>query len=164
MSENMVIDEYLDAMDDVLLKAHVVPFSGKKSVTDVETLKDLIDNIRMNMPVEIKQAKKIVQERKAIIDEANKQAEEIITRAENRANALVANNEITKAAEAKAADIEKQAVIKARAVKNAADEYLAETLAKTEEVLSASLTNVRRIKSTIKSPKPAPNPNIPVQR
>lgn len=160
---DILMEEYLDAMDDILEKAQNVPFSGKKAMVDVEQLKDCIDHIRMNMHPEVKQAKKIVQERKSIIDEANKQADEIITRAEARANALVANHEITKTAEAKAAEIEKQAVIKARAVKNATDEYISDVLTKAEETLANSLANVKRTKSTIKVPKNASNPNVPKQ-
>lgn len=158
----LMIEDYLELMDDVLDKAQNIPLSAKKALVDVEQLRDCIDKIRMNMPSEIKQAKKIVQERKSIIDEANKQAENIVTRAEARAKDLVANHEITKAAEAKAAEAEKQAVIKARAVKNATDEYIVDMLTKTEESLAASLAAVKRTKGTIKVQKPQqPNPNVP---
>ena len=104
---DFVMDDYLDLMDDILEKSKPI-FGSKKCMIDADQLRDCIDHIRMSMPDEIKQSKKIVNERKSIIDEANKQAEEIVTRAETRANALVANHEIVKAAEAKAA--EKEAV------------------------------------------------------
>ncbi len=158
---DIMIEDYLELMDDVLDKAQSIPLSGKKALVDVEQLRDCIDKIRLNMPTEIKQAKKIVQERKSIIEEAQKQAEDIVTRAETRAKDLVAQHEITKAAEAKALETEKQAVIKARAVKNATDEYITDMLTKTEEALAASLNAVKRTKSTIKVSKPAANPNVP---
>ena len=117
-----LFEDYLDAMDEILDKAQAIPFSSKKSVVDVDQLRECIDHIRMYTPDEIKNAKSIVQDRKSLMDDAKKQAEEIITRAEARASAMVENSEITKAAQAKAAEIEKNALIKARAVKNAADE------------------------------------------
>lgn len=163
----VMMEDYLDTMDEILDKAQTFPLSAKKSLVDVDQLRDCIDHIRMNIPSEVKQAKKIVQERKSIIDDANKQADEIVTRAENRAGALVANHEITKAAEARALEIEKQAVMKAKAVKDAADGYITDVLSKTEETLAASLTAVRRTKGTIKAPRnsaPAVNPNIPIQQ
>ncbi len=157
----VMMEDYLDTMDEMLDKARPSMLSAKKYLIDLEQFRDCIDHIRMNIPAEMKQAKKIVSERKSIIDEANRQADEIVTRAETRAAALVANHEITKAAEAKAAEIEKQALAKAKAVKSATDQYITDTLSKAEETLTASLTAVKRTKSTIRSPKPAVNPNIP---
>ena len=149
-------------MDEILDKAQAIPFSSKKSVVDVDQLRECIDHIRMYTPDEIKNAKSIVQDRKSLMDDAKKQAEEIITRAEARASAMVENSEITKAAQAKAAEIEKNALIKARAVKNAADEYIIDILTKTEETLAESLTSVKRTNGSIKMPRTS-NPNIPQQ-
>lgn len=157
-----LLEDYLDAMDDLLDKAQAVPFSSKKCMIDAEQLRECIDQIRMHVPDEIKNAKNIVQDRKSLIDDAKKQAEEIVTRAEARASAMVENSEITKAAQAKAAEIEKNALIKARAVKNAADEYIIDVLTKTEETLAESLTAVKRTKGSIKMPR-STNPNIPQQ-
>lgn len=157
-----LFEDYLDAMDEILDKAQAIPFSSKKSVVDVDQLRECIDHIRMYTPDEIKNAKSIVQDRKSLMDDAKKQAEEIITRAEARASAMVENSEITKAAQAKAAEIEKNALIKARAVKNAADEYIIDVLTKTEETLAESLTSVKRTKGSIKMPRTS-NPNIPQQ-
>ena len=155
-----LFEDYLDAMDEILDKAQAIPFSSKKSVVDVDQLRECIDHIRMYTPDEIKNAKSIVQDRKSLMDDAKKQAEEIITRAEARASAMVENSEITKAAQAKAAEIEKNALIKARAVKNA--EYIIDILTKTEETLAESLTSVKRTKGSIKMPRTS-NPNIPQQ-
>lgn len=151
MSE-LMIEDYLEVMEDMLENAQSALFAPKKVIVDSEQLRDCIDKIRMNIPSEIKQAQKIVQERKSINEEANKQAEMIITRAETRAKEMTDNNAITKAAQAKAAEIEKQARLKETALKNAADEYVTNALAKAEEALSASLNAVKRAKNAVKSP------------
>lgn len=156
---DLMMEDYLELMDELLEKAQSIPLSGKKALVDVEQLSDYILNIRMCMAPEITQAKKIVNERKAIVEEAKKNAEDIIRKAESRANSLVDNHEITKAAQAKAIEIEKQALAKSRAIKSATDEYITNTLAKAEEVLAANLASVRKTKSTIKSP--VSNPNVP---
>lgn len=164
---DIMVDAYIDAMDDILEKAQSFPLSAKKALVDVDQLHECLDHIRMNLPTEVKQAKKIVSERKSIIDEANRQAEEIVTRAESRKNTLIAEHEITRAAQARAAEIEKQALVKAKAIKNATDEYIIDTLSKAEETLAASLTAVKRTKGTIKAPSAAnvpANGNIPQQR
>ena len=135
----------------MLDSSHGVPFASKKVMVDVEQMRDYLDKIRLNLPEEMRQANKIVNQRKTIIDEANKNAEDIITRAEARARDLVANHEIIKAAEAKASEIEKQALIKAKAVKDATDKYLVDMLERAEGSLSDSLNVIRRTKGTIKN-------------
>lgn len=150
-NKSVTIDACLELMDEMLEKAG--GFLGtKKGLVDLEQFKDCIDKIRLNMPDEIKNAKKLVNDRKSIIDEANRKAEKIIISAENRAKELTANHEITRLAEARAIEIEKQAQAQAKAVKTAADAYIIDHLTKTEESLTASLNAVRRTKGTIKTP------------
>ena len=59
-------------------------------MVDVEKVRDIIDDIRLNMPAEIRQAKAIVQDRADIVESAKKEAEAIVKRAEDRARAMVA--------------------------------------------------------------------------
>lgn len=66
----MNVNEILDTIDDMLDKAWGLPLSGGKCVVDVERLRDLVADIRLNMPGEIKQAKMIVADRKQIVDDA----------------------------------------------------------------------------------------------
>ena len=78
----MSIDEILEMMDDMLDKAVNVPFSNKKSLIDVDKMRELIDEIRLNMPREIKQAHDLVNDRKSIINNAKNEAASIVARAE----------------------------------------------------------------------------------
>ena len=100
----MNIDELLDVMDETLEEAVNLPFTGGKRMVDVEKVRDIIDDIRLNMPAEIRQAKAIVQDRADIVESAKKEAEAIVKRAEDRARAMVAQEAIVKAAQQKATD------------------------------------------------------------
>ena len=95
----MNIDELLDVMDETLEEAVNLPFTGGKRMVDVEKVRDIIDDIRLNMPAEIRQAKAIVQDRADIVESAKKEAEAIVKRAEDRARAMVAQEAIVKAAQ-----------------------------------------------------------------
>lgn len=159
----LMVDDFLDLMDEILDRAQAVPFSNKKSMVEVDQIRDCIDKIRLNLPTEIKQAKKIVQERKSIIDDANRQANEIITKSEVRAKELVSESEITKSAQTKAADIlrsaeiraseiENMALDKSKTLKTATDDYITSTLTKAETTVASALESIRQIKGTIKSP------------
>ena len=48
-----------------------MPFTGGKRMVDVEKVRDIMDDIRLSMPQEIKQARAIVEDRGRIVDDAN---------------------------------------------------------------------------------------------
>ena len=147
----MVIDEILDMMDDLLDNASSVPFSVKKSIVDCDKLREYINEIRLNLPPEIKQAKMIVRDRQTIINDANKEAENIVRRAEDKAKVIVSNDEITKAAKAKAVEMVNQAQAKSKEIKNAANKYIDDVLVQAEECLQANLTDIRKTRQAVKS-------------
>ena len=86
----MTIDELLDVMDDTLEEATNLPFTGGKRVVDVEKVREIIDDIRLNMPAEIRQAKNVVRDRNNILETAKLEASAIVKQAEERARTLVA--------------------------------------------------------------------------
>ena len=96
------IESMLEALEELLEEGVSVPLSGGKRFVDVEQARDIIDDIRINMPQEILQAKAIVQDKAQIIAKANKEAEEIVRKAEERARRLVDEQEIVAKATEKA--------------------------------------------------------------
>ena len=157
-------------MDDLLDSAASVPFSVKKSIIDCDQMRDYINEIRLNLPQEIKQAKLIVRDRQSIMSEATKEADAVIRRAEDRAKVIVSNDEITKAAKARAADILNQAQGKAKEIKNVANKYIDDVLVRSEECLQANLADIRRTRQAIKTlpaqsqpvlPQPGQNNGVP---
>ena len=80
------IEEVLDLMDEMIDKASSVPFTNKK-VIDIEKMREYIDSIRYNLPTDIKKAKELQNDKAIIMTEANKKAEVIIKKAEERAEA-----------------------------------------------------------------------------
>lgn len=147
----MLIEEILDMMDDILDEAAAVPFSSKKAVIDTEKMRNCISDLRLNMPDQIKDAKNIVRDRKDILDDANKEAEQIVKRAEERAKMIISNDEITKAAKQKGIEMLTMAQSKTKEIKNASNKYIDDILRQTEECLQANLADIRRTRSTIKS-------------
>ena len=147
----MIIDDILDMMDDLLDKAATVPLSVKKSIVDCDKIRDCINDIRLNLPQEIKQAKLIVQDRQSIIADANKEAELIIRRAEERAKIIVSNDEITKAAKQKASEMMTQSQTKAKEIRGATNDYIEDILTKTEECLQSNLSEIRKTKQAVRN-------------
>lgn len=101
----MSIDEILDDMDELLDKAGSMPFASHKSIIDGERLRELISDIRLNMPQEIKHAKMVAYDRDRIIKEAEAKAESIVRQAEDRAKVIVSKESIVREAKNRAMEV-----------------------------------------------------------
>ena len=107
----MSIEEILDDMEQLLEKAGSVPFAQHKAIIDGERLAELINDIRLNLPQEIKHAKMVAFDRDRIIKEAEAKAEQIVRQAEDRAKVIVSEEAIVREAKNRAVE----AVTKAKA-------------------------------------------------
>ena len=148
----MNMEELLDQLDEMLDRSMKIP--GGKSLISIEKFRIIIDDIRLNVPQEIKQARGIVADRAEIIANAKKDAEGIIHAAEERARALVAQEEISKLAQQKANETVAQAQAKSREMRKAAQDFVEEIMRRTDESLSANLSEVRKTRQALK-------PNVP---
>ncbi len=145
------IEELLESMDVVMDKATNVPFKPGKCMVDAEELNRIIDDIRINLPQEIRQAKAIVAERGTIIEDAKKEADEIIHKAEDRARALVNQEEIYRQAQAKAMEMVTAAQEKSKEVKKAAIEFSDNILLNTENAVTQSLEVIRQSRKGLRA-------------
>lgn len=147
----MNIEEILDMLDELLDKSWNLPLTNNRSVVDIEKIQELLDDIRMNLPSEIKQAKSIVSDRADIIATAKREADAVVRRAEDRARALIAQEEIVKQAQQKAAEILSQAQQKAKDLRAASQEFSDDLLRQSEETLTKLLTEVRTTRQAMRN-------------
>ena len=146
----MSIDETLEMMDETLDKAKQVPFSGGKCLVDVYKMHEMLSDIRLNMPTEIKQARNLVNDRKAIISDAKAEADAIIRRAEEKAKNLVSQQEITRQAQAKSNEIMTNAQQKSKELRSTTNDYVDNMLARVEELLSTDIVDVKKARNALK--------------
>ena len=144
------VESMLESLEEVLEDGMSVPLSGGKRMVDVDSARDIIDDIRVNMPQEILQAKAIVQDRAQIISKAQKEAEETVRKAEERARAILNREEIVRQAEAKAREITAQATTQASQLRSTITQYCDNMLASTQEQLQKSFGEVKRIRDELK--------------
>ncbi len=152
----MSIEELLEQFDEILDGGVRIP--GKRTIVDIEKLRALIDDIRLNIPGEIKQARGIVADRTDIITNAKREADGIIRSAEERAKALVAQEEITRLAQEKASEIISTAQTKSREMRKAAQEFVDDIMRRADEGLTANLSEVRKTRAALKQQIPTANP------
>lgn len=149
----MNMEEYLDMLGDMVDEGWSIPLSGGKVAVDADKVREIIEDIRLHMPTEIKQAKLIVADRSDIISKAKAEAEHIIHSAEERARAMVAQDEIHRQAVQRASEIMEQAQTKSREMRRAATDFAETVLKNTEETLSGSLSEVKQARTALRIPK-----------
>lgn len=147
----MTIDDILEMMDDLIDKSVTVPFSNKKCMIDSEKLREYIDNIRYNLPTEIKRARELEEDRSDILSDASSKAEEIIKQAEERAKVLVSQDEIVKQAKEAADDLTAQAKAMDLSIRNAMTDKLSATLSEAEKALTKSLKEIKAMHDAVKA-------------
>jgi len=144
------INEVLDMLDELLDHSWSLPLSGGRCVVDADKVRDLIDDIRINMPSEIKQAKAIVSDRGDILESAKAEAEAIIRKAEDRAKVLMSKEEAFKNAQAKASEMLSQTQMQSREMRTAAQSFSDDILRVTEESLVKALTELKSTRQALK--------------
>lgn len=145
----MQIEELMDKLDDVIDAAPAMPLSSKHLV-DVDKLRDLLDEMRNNLPQEIRQAKAVVKDRTEIVASARKEAEAIVKHAEERARTMTAQEAIVKAAQQRANEIATISQSQTRAMHDKMNEYCDSILRKTEELMAKNVGEVKSLRANIR--------------
>ncbi|MCR4594686.1 MAG: hypothetical protein K5761_06495 [Clostridiales bacterium] len=168
----MTIESLLDEIESILEEGKAVPFTSNLLV-DASAIKTAIEDIRLNMPDELMQARKIASERKEILANAQSNADDIIEKAHLRAKEIIAEDEITRGAEANAAEIMQQARQKANEIeeqarataaelteqakswstelRDNASEYVENIVALADETLTNSVNDIRRTRQQLRT-------------
>lgn len=146
----MEIFTLLETIEDLLENSRTLPFSNK-TIVDRDEIFDIIKEIRLKLPDELKQAKWVKEERTRIIQEAEKEGEDIVKEAENRIIAMIDEHEITR----KAYD-EKQRIIEsaneiARQMSEGTKEYADNILGEVEETILTLKNNIEAAQATVDS-------------
>ena len=154
----MSIDEILEEMEALLDKSMTIPIVGHKKVVDGERMKELINDVRLNLPHELKEAKKIEYDCQRILNEAKINAEAIIRKAEERAAQICSKEAVVEEAKKKAYEILSKAQASAKNIEAAAALSVAKMLNETETTYNKNLMDIKRTKERVATAlKTSPN-------
>ena len=131
----MEVFELLEEIESLIEDGKALPFTAKR-IVDVEVLEQILEEIKRKMPDEMKQAKWIKEERTRILQEANKEAEDIVKEAENRIIEMIDEHEITKQAYIRQDQIIDEAKRHSREITEGTKTY-------TDEILSEAETKIK---------------------
>ena len=141
------IEEYIDS-------CKFQPLSSTKILVNKEELEELLTELRMKTPEEIKRYQKIISNKEAILADAQAKADAIIAQAQVQTSELVSEhqimqqayaqaNEVVMIATKQAQEILDKATSDANDIRMGAITYTDELLKNTEEILSHALDSSR---------------------
>lgn len=145
----MEIFTLLETMEDIIEKSKSVPFTDK-GVVDKEELLEIIREIRLKLPEDLKQAKWVKEERARIMQEAQKEADEIVKEAEKRIISMIDEHEITRKAYDEKTKIIETAHEMAREMSEGTKDYADNILGDIEAKIEALETDMNNVQMTIK--------------
>jgi len=128
----------VDRLEALVSGGWRVPFTTRAAV-DENVFFDIIDQMRVSIPQEVKQANELLQERETVLAAAAEEAERIIDEAKEQAARLLDEHELAAAARAEAASIKQQAQREAEEIRLGADDYALGILSDLEGRLSSLL-------------------------
>lgn len=143
------IEQLIDEIEELIEGCKYQPFSSSKIIVEKEEIDDLLRELRMKTPEEIKRYQKIISNKEAILNDARKKAEALIQETTIHTNELISEheimqqayaqaNEIVTMASGQAQEILDNATLEANSVRTAAMQYMDDMLAHLENIISSA--------------------------
>ncbi len=138
----MDILHLVDRLEELVNTARQVPLTNNIMV-DQDRLIDLIDQMRVSIPDEVKKAQKTLADRDKILAQSKEEAERTLMVAREERDKMLLRENVAVAAQNKAEQIIDQAKQEAELIKGDADDYVIESLGELEAQLERTLSQAR---------------------
>jgi hypothetical protein len=138
----MDILHLVDRLEELFNESRTVPFT-RNAVVDEDKMLDIIDQMRVTIPNEVKQAQQIVTQRDRFLAQAQEEAARIVALAREKAEQMVEHESIVKSAMTRADQILAQARLDAQATRRDADDYVIDGLQHLDSEITRLQTQVR---------------------
>jgi vacuolar-type H+-ATPase subunit H len=137
------VEGYLAQMEQLLAEARPVPLSASIMVNRKE-FEDVIDDIRASLPEELRQSRWVIKERDDVLEQAEREAEQIVNDARNEAARLVSETEVVHQSQRQAERILEEAREQSRVMRLETEDYVDGKLANFEIVLAKTMKQVEK--------------------
>jgi hypothetical protein len=141
-AERLDFELLLNRLEDVVQTGSHVPFSARVLVDQQDCL-GIIDQMRLALPKELEQARRILAEQDAIMEQARTEAESIAEEARKHVTREALAHEIVREARIRAAEIDQQAQDGAVQARREADEYARQLLQRLTSRVEQTLRSLR---------------------
>lgn len=144
---NRLIDMLYEQIEDAKSPA----LKPNMSMVDRDDLLDLLDELRAQLPIEIKRAQELLAARDKFVEDAKRDVERIMRQADLEAKAKISDSEVLTAARLKSQSIVNNAEERSKRLYQVANEYAEDALARTEEAIQMALDEVKQSRIRFRS-------------
>ena len=145
------IEDIISALYDMVQDARALPLGADKCILERDKVLDMLDEVIAHMPVELKQARTIVESRNELIGQARREAENTIRQAQEKANQMVSEEAIYQEAKRQCQEMVLQTQSRMAELRKASNDYMDDALRRTEEAIAMSLEDVRDTRTKFKA-------------
>jgi cell division septum initiation protein DivIVA len=138
----MDILHLIDRLEELFNDSRPIPFTHNV-IVDEDRMLDLIDQMRVAIPDEVKKAQQLTAQRDRILAQAQEEVNRTLALAREKSDQLVERDSIVEAAKSRSDQIIEQAQLDIVAMRREADVYVLETLTRLEMEMDRSLTQIR---------------------
>lgn len=133
----------IQRLEEIVLEAQRIPFGNRILLAESELL-EIVDQMRINVPEEIRDARRIMREREAIPRDAQREAEQILQNAREQANRMISDEAIVREAEARSEQMIEDAQNAVAQARREMDAYSMNMLRDVEHRLNTHLSSIHR--------------------
>jgi vacuolar-type H+-ATPase subunit H len=149
----MDILHLIDRLESLVTDSFHIPFTSNVVVQE-DAFLDVIDQMRVTIPEEVKLAKRTEAERERLLMQAQEEANRLVDMARDKATTLTEEHELVVFARERADQIEAEAHMQADEILSETDEYIVDQLSELEEQLMKTLTTVRNGLRLVRDSRP----------
>jgi cell division septum initiation protein DivIVA len=132
----------VDRLEELFNTSRPIPLTHNV-IVDEDRMLDLIDQMRVTIPEEVKKSQDVLARRDRILAQAQEEANRTLAIAREKSKQLTEQNAVVKAAKARAEEIKEQALADAEETRREADKYVIQTLSRLEMELERPLNQIR---------------------
>ena len=140
---NNDVQYLIDMLYEMIDGAKGVLMAPDKCIIVREEALDLLDDLKGQLPQELKRAKDLIRARDEFVENAKKEADKIRRQADLDAKTIVGESEITRVARDKANEMLRRAEERSKSMINVTNEYTDDALRRTEEAIQMALDEIR---------------------
>ena len=149
--KNVEVMELIETLYTMVSEAWGVPLGNDKCIIERDSVLEILNEIKSGIPAELSEAKRLVSARDEFIGNAKREAESIRKNAEDKARAMLEEQEIVRVAKAHSAQLVSDAEDKSKELRRVANEYVDELLRRTEETVGSALKSINQSRVSFRS-------------
>lgn len=145
------MEDIISTLYDMVQDARAVPLAADKCILERDKVLDMLDEIIAQMPVELKQARTIVESRNELIGQARREAEILVRQATEKAEKMVTEEAIYQETRRQCQEMVEKTQSRMAELRRVSNDYMDDALRRTEEAIALSLEDVRDTRSKFKA-------------